>query len=156
MTEYPRVPKKRSPSDIIISKETQIAAPVETVFDVVTDLQLFVELEEGVKSVTVTSDISEGKGTTTHWVLVDQSTGENWELDEEIIYYRKPYQYAYVGSSGGKDYSGVHTLERNPDGSTHHIFNEAFHFDVDPEVYGEVVGGMVQNVKREAERRAKG
>lgn len=153
--DYPKLPEKRSQNDVIITKESDIDAPMDIVFDVVTDIELFVELEEGVKSVTITSDIKMGKGMKSHWVLEDQSTDENWELDEEIIYSKRPFQYAYIGYAGGKDYSGVHTLTKNPDGSTHHLFNEAFYFKVDPEVYGQVVGGMVANVKKEAEKRAK-
>ncbi|MBI9104194.1 MAG: SRPBCC family protein [Spirochaetales bacterium] len=152
--EYPVMPQRRSEKDVLITKESLVKAPLEIVFDVITDLKLFEELEEGVKSVTITSEIKEGKGMKSHWVLQDQSTGEAWELDEEIIYSCRPYQYAYVGYAGGKDYSGVHTLTANPDGTTSHLFNEAFYFDVDPEVYDEVVGGMVTNVKKEAEKRA--
>ena len=152
---YPTAPQKRNPNDVIISKESDIDAPMSTVFSVIEDIEYFGDLEEGVKSVTITSDIKKGKGMKSHWVLEDLSTHETWELDEEIIYYDEPNQYAYIGYAGGKDYSGVHTLTRNPDGTTHHLFNEAFYFDVDVEVYDEVVGGMVANVKKESERRAK-
>jgi uncharacterized membrane protein len=152
---YSTMPEKRNPDDVIISKERDINAPITTVFEVIEDIQAFVELEEGVKSVTITSDIKQGKGMKSHWVLEDLTTHETWELDEEIIYYDKPNQYAYVGYAGGKDYSGVHTLTENPDGTTHHMFNEAFYFDIDVGVYDGVVGGMVDNVKKWAEERAR-
>ncbi len=152
--DYPKLPELRSPENLIITKESDIDAPIDIVFDVVTDIELFIELEKNVKSVTITSDLKEGKGMKSHWVLEDQATGEDWELDEEIIYSCRPYQYAYVGYAGGKDYSGVHTLTVNPDGTTHHLFNEAFYFDIDPKIFGDIIGGMVANVKKEAELRA--
>ena len=75
-------------------------------------------------------------------------------MDEEIVHYDKPKQIAYLGfAPDGKDYAGVHNLRRNPDGTTHHVFNEMFYFDADPDALGNVVGGMVENVKAEAERR---
>jgi Polyketide cyclase / dehydrase and lipid transport len=151
---YSILPEKRKPDDVIISSESIINAPINVVFDVVTDIELFVELEKGVKSVTITSDIKEGRGMKSHWVLIDQKNGEEWDLDEEIIFSDRPYQYGYIGYAGGKDYSGVHTLTQNPDGTTHHLFNEAFYFDIDVDIYNEVVGGMVANVKKVAEERA--
>jgi len=152
---YPKLPERRTSGDVVITRESDIKAPMDIVFDVITDIQLFVELEEGVESVTIVSDIKFGKGMRSHWVLKDQNSGEKWELDEEIIYSDRPNQYAYLGiDPQGRDYSGVHTLSLNSDGTVHHLFNEAFYFDVDEAVYGEVVGGMVANVKKEAERRA--
>ena len=85
--DYPLLPEKESDNDVIITRESDINAPMDVVFDVMTDIELFVELEEGVESVTITSDIKEGKGMTSHWVLKDQKTGERWELDEEILHY---------------------------------------------------------------------
>ena len=152
---YPREPKKRTPNDVMITKESDINAPIATVFSVIEDITNFGDLEAGVKSVTITSDIKKGKGTKSHWVLEDLSTNEAWELDEEIIHYDEPYRYAFVGYGGGKDYAGVHTLRKNPDGTVHHIFNEVFYFDVDVDVYDKVVGDMVTKVKKESERRAK-
>ncbi len=151
--KYPVLPKKRTPDDVIITRESDIHAPIEIVFNVITDLELFVELEEGVESVIITSKVKEGKGMKSHWVLKDPFSGEKWELDEEIIFSDRPFQYGYVGYAGGKDYSGVHSLSLNPDGTVHHLFHEVFYFDVDEEVYGEIVGGMIANVKKEAERR---
>jgi hypothetical protein len=158
------MPELRTPHDVVISKMTDIQAPIEVVFDVITDFQLFVELEEGVKSVTILSDEGAGAGTDggtgvgtrSRWVLEDQSTGAEWTLEEEVIAYDRPRSYAYVGYAGGKDYSGVHTLTENGEGSTRHQFSEAFYFDVDRRVYEEVVSGMMHNVKKEAQRRAAG
>jgi hypothetical protein len=153
---YSPVPPKRNPDDVIITKESDINAPITTVFEVIEDIESFGDLEDGVKSVAITSDVRKGKGVKSHWVLEDLSTHEIWELDEEIIHYDRPYQYAYVGYAGGKDYSGVHTLSENPDGTTHHLFNEVFFFDIDVDVYDGVVAGLVTNVKKESERRARG
>lgn len=152
--KYSVLPEKRNTDDIIISMESTIHAPIDIVFDVITDIELFAELERGIKSVTITSDIKEGAGMKSHWILEDQITGEEWALDEEILFSDRPYQYGYIGLAGGKDYSGVHTLTENPDGSVRHQFNEAFYFDVNEAEYGDVVEGMVANVKKEAERRA--
>ncbi len=150
----PKMPELRGPDDVVISKESVINAPIDIVFDVITDFQLFVELEEKVESVTITSDITEGMGVRSRWVLTEAGTDARWELDEEVIRFRRPFQYAYVGYAGGKDYSGVHTLEELPDGTTYHVFNEAFYFDVNVAEYDRIVGGMVANVKRVAEERA--
>lgn len=152
---YPKAPEKRSESDLLVSREIDINAPLDTVFSILTDFDLFTELEEPVKSVTITSEIKEGKGLKSHWRLVDPDGGGEWSLDEEIIYYDRPNQYAYVGyGSNGKNYTGVHNLSQNADGSTHHLFNEVFHFEGDPEVYGEVLSRLLENVKKEAEKRS--
>lgn len=153
---YPKEPEIRSPRDVIISKESHIHAPITTVFEVIEDIQLFVQLEEGIRDVNIISDVKQGKGMKSRWVMEDMATHEVFEAEEEIIYYDKPYQYAYIGSSKGREYSGVHTLTENADGTTHHLFNEAFYFEIDVDVYNGVVGGMVENVKREAERRHNG
>ncbi len=146
--------QRRSPDDVVLSSERTVAAAPELVFAVVTDFELFVRLEEGVSRVTIISDHAEGVGVRSRWELVDQSTGEQWTLDEEVVSWDPPFRYAYTGNGGGKDYSGVHTLTRNPDGTTHHRFDEAFHFAVDRGVYQEVIEGLMSHVKREAERRA--
>jgi hypothetical protein len=152
---YPQVPEKRNESDLLLSKEIDINAPMDVVFMVLTDFDLFVDLEEPVRSITITSEIKEGQGLKSHWLLIDPDTGGEWTLDEEIIYYDQPRQYAYVGhGSNGKDYTGVHNLSENPDGSTHVLFNEAFHFEANPDVYGEILDTLLANVKKEAEKRA--
>lgn len=149
------IPERKNPSDVLVSKESDINAPMETVFEVIEDLELFVELEENVKKVTITSDVKKGKGLTSHWVLENPGNGDHWEVDEEIVHYDKPNQISYIGTSdSGNDYAGTHTLTCNEDGSTHLLFNEMFYFEADPQALGEVVGGMLENVKKEAERRA--
>ena len=153
--KYPEIPERKNPTDVLVSRESEVQAPPETVFEVIEDLKLFVELEENVKEVTITSEIKSGKGLTSHWVLEDPGTGERWEVDEEIVHYDKPNQIAYIGfAPDGKDYAGIHNLTKNPDGTTHHVFNEMFYFEADPDALGEVVGGMVENVRMESERRA--
>ena len=155
MMKYPEVPERKHDTDVLVSRESDVKAPMETVFEVIEDLKLFVELEENVQEVTITSDIKCGEGLTSHWVLEDPGSGEKWEVDEKIIHYDKPRQISYVGfAPDGKDYAGTHNLRENPDGTTHHVFHEMFYFDADPGALGEVVGGMVENVKKESERRA--
>jgi len=83
----------------------------------------------------------------------DPDTDEIWEADEEIVHYDKPHQYAYTGHSRGRDYAGVHTLTENPDGTTHHEFNEVFHFAAEPAAYRQTIEKMVANAKQLAERR---
>jgi hypothetical protein len=152
---YPKIPAKRIESDVLISREIDIQAPMDTVFGVLIDFELFVDLEEPVQSIGITSEIKEGKGLKSHWKLLDPHTGEPWSLDEEIISYDRPTQYAYVGhGSNGNDYTGVHNLSKNADGSTHVLFNEVFHFDADPAIYGNVLTNLLQNVKTESEKRA--
>ncbi len=153
--KYPEVPERKNPGDVLVSRESDIRAPMETVFEVIEDLKLFVELEENVREVTITSEIKRGEGLTSHWVLEDPVSGEKWEVDEKIIHYDKPRQIAYMGfAPDGKDYAGTHTLRENPGGGTHHVFHEMFYFNADPDALGDVVGGMVANVKKESERRA--
>ena len=150
---HPKVPEKRSETDLLVSKEIDIHAPLDTVFSILIDFDNFAELEEPVQKVTITSEIKEGKGLKSHWELIDPDTGELWSLDEEIIHYNRPHQYVYVGmGSNGKGYTGVHNLSQNADGSTHLEFNEVFHFDGDPDVYGEILSRLLENVKKEAER----
>lgn len=153
---YPAIPAKKHPTDKLVTKEADIAAPIETVFAVLEDIQLFVELEENVKSVTITSDVKEGVGLKSHWELFDPANGAEWFVDEEFVHYDKPNQIAYVGvNASGMDYTGVHNLSRNADGTTHLTFNEMFHFDVDDSI-DPIVEEMVANVKRESERRSGG
>ena len=153
---YPKVPEKHNESDLLVSKEIDIHAPLDTVFGVLTDFDIFADLEEPVKSVTITSEVKEGKGLKSHWQIVDPDSGGLWSLDEEIIHYDRPNQYAYVGcGSNGKNYTGVHNLSRNADGSTHLQFNEVFHFEGDPDVYGEILRRLLENVKKESEKRVK-
>ena len=153
---YPDKPEKRNESDLMVTLEIDINAPIETVFEVVEDIEIFVELEENVRQVTIVSDVKKGKGMKSHWVLEDMVNHVNWELDEEVIYYDKPRQFAYVGyNPDGKDYSGVHNLSQNPDGSTHLLFNECFHFDTEYAVQKRVISGMLENIKKVSEGRVK-
>ena len=146
-------PERKSPDDLLITKEAVINAPIETVFEVLEDIKLFVELEECVNKVTITSDIKQGKGMKSHWEMEDPGTGEHWEVDEEVVEYKKPELFSYIGNAGGKDYAGIHNLRKNPDGTTHLCFNEMFYFKADPEAMDRVVGGMIENVKKESEKR---
>jgi hypothetical protein len=151
---HPKIPERRGPDDFLVSCEADIKAPMATVFEVIEDLELFVELESNVKKVIITSEIKKGKGMKSRWLLENPETGASWELDEEIVYYKKPEQLAYVGSSpDGKDYAGAHTLGRNPDGSTHLFFAERFFFKGDPGAFRGVIDGMVANIKRISEER---
>jgi uncharacterized protein YndB with AHSA1/START domain len=151
------IPERKSAQDVLVSREIDINAPRETVFDVVVDLTLFVELEENVKKVDIVSETKEGKGLKSRWELENPSTGAHWVVHEEIVHYDKPHQYSYIGKADdGNDYAGTHTLSENEDGSTHLLFNEMFYFDADPQALGEVVSGMLHKVKQEAERRHAG
>ena len=152
--DYPKVPTKRNKDDLLTTVESDINAPMEIVFDVLTDFELFAELDGPVKKVITDPNTVKGKGYQSHWKLEDPGTGDKWELDEEILHYDRPRQYAYSGhGTNGKDYTGVHNLSRNPDGSTHHHFNEVHHFIADPAVYGKSQKGLSDKVKKEAEKR---
>jgi uncharacterized membrane protein len=154
--DYPAIPEKKHPNDKLVTKTAEIKAPIETVFGVLEDVTLFVELEENVKKVEIVSENSTGLGMKSHWELYDPATGAEWFVDEEFIYFDKPNQIAYVGvNDKGMDYTGVHNLSKNPDGSTHLEFNEMFHFDVDDAI-DEIVEGMVSNVKKASEERSGG
>jgi uncharacterized protein YndB with AHSA1/START domain len=154
--DHESVLKKSSPSDRLITKEADIAAPIETVFGVIENIELFVQLEENVRKVTITSAVQRGLGMKSHWELQDPSDGSAWYVDEEIVHYDKPHRIGYRGENAeGKSYAGVHTLSARGDGGTHLVFNEVFHFVVDDSIE-DIVGGMVANVKKESERVAGG
>lgn len=150
------IPERKNPGDVLVTKEADVEASKETVFEVLEDVKLFEELEENVKNVEIVSEVKSGKGMKSQWLLENPGTGERWEVYEEFVEYDKPNRIYYIGTaSDGNDYAGIHTLTENENGTTHHLFNEMFYFDADPEALGRVVEGMVQNVKQEAERRTK-
>ena len=150
---YPKVPAKRNDSDLLLTVERDVRAPIEVVFDVLTDFELFVELEEPVKKVITDPKLIKGKGYKSRWEMENPESGAKWSCDEEILHFERPYQYAYAGhGANGNDYTGVHTLNSNHDGSTHHEFNEVFHFDADRSVFLAVLNRLVDNVKKEAEK----
>ena len=147
--------EKKDPTNLQLKVEIDIDAPIAIVFDVITDLELFQELEPIAQSVTITSDIKQGVGTKSHWVVVDPFTKEQVENDEEIIYYDPPYQYGFKVLSGNQMSKGAHTLLENNDGTTHLHLCETFYFTVDPQAYREVIEELVKNIKRVAEKRFK-
>ncbi len=148
------IPEKRNSDDLIVVKEAHIQAPADVVFSVLEDLSLFVELEENVRSVEITSEIQKGVGMTSHWELEDPLTGESWSVDEKVTAYNPPHLFSYSGrAADGKDYAGTHALQQMEDGSTLLRFTEVFYFPGDAESLNRVVGGMVDNVKKTAEKR---
>lgn len=149
----PREPPGRGSGDLRVHVESEVAAPITTLFEVIEDLELFASLEANTTSVIVTSSHQRGLGVRSRWTALDPENGEEKTFDEEIVHYDKPHQYAYVGGGEGWDYAGVHTLSKNPDGTTHHEFNEIFHFEADRAHFEAAVNGMVTNAKIEAERR---
>ncbi|MDC7235855.1 MAG: SRPBCC family protein [Spirochaetales bacterium] len=150
-----KMPVRRSADDLYVVIEEHINAPVEVVFSVVEDLQLFVELEENVKKVTITSEIEKGLGLKTSWELYHPDSGASWFVDEEIVYYDSPRRYAYEGySPDGKNYAGLHNLSPTDDGGTNLRFEEYFYFSTDEHAMTEIVRGMVNNVKKAAELKA--
>lgn len=151
-----KLPDRKSSDDVYVVVEAEIDAPKEVVFSVVEDLQLFVELEENVKKVTITSDIKKGLGLKTSWELYHPDTKDSWFVDEEIIYYDPPHRYGYDGKSpDGKDYAGIHTLSTLENGKTKLKFEEYFYFPISRDEITEVIAGMVSNVKKASEERAR-
>lgn len=151
---HPKIYPKSNPDDVVLCRETDIQAPITTVFDVATDLELFAELDPPVQSVKITSEIKKGKGVKTHWIAISDYSNKQIEWDEEIIHYERPNQYAFRVTDGEEVYEGVHTLTSNPDGSTHIMFCETYHFKADSEKFGKTLEGLLNNIKNEAERRA--
>ncbi|MHA1839715.1 MAG: SRPBCC family protein [Candidatus Ranarchaeia archaeon] len=151
---FPKQYPKTNPDDVVLCRETVINAPITVVFDVVTDLELFAEIDPPVESVTITSDIRKGKGVTSHWVAISTQSNKKIEWDEEIIYYDRPHQYAFRVTEGEEVYEGVHTLTENPDGTTHIMFCETYHFKADVDKFADVLEHLLANVKRVAEERA--
>ena len=149
---YPRVPPNPD-DDLAVRIVSEVTAPRSTVFEVIEDLELFSSLETNTTEVEYETEHRRGLGVKTRWTMRDPESGETWESHEEIVHYDPPHQYAYRGAAEGRDYSGVHTLTENADGTTRHEFNEVFHFDADPPTYEAAVAELIANAKREAERR---
>jgi hypothetical protein len=151
-----RLPGRKSPDDLYVVVEADIDAPMDIVFSVVEDQQLFVELEENVRSVTINSEIRKGLGMKSSWELYHPDTMESWFVDEEIVYYDSPRRYAYDGASpDGKNYAGIHNLTDLGGNRTHLKFEEYFYFSISEKEITEVVSGMVANVKKASESRSK-
>jgi uncharacterized membrane protein len=125
------------------------------IFDVITDLELFAELDPPVVSCEITSEKKRGVGVTSHWVAISDHLSKRIEWDEEIIHYEPPRQYAFRVVQGEEVYEGVHTLTENSDGTVTDEFWETFHFAVDTSKAQKNNDGLLRNVKREAEARAK-
>ena len=155
---YPKIPVKKNPDDVFLSREIDINAPIEVVFDVLANPSNFVEIEPIVDKVTIISDIKRGKGVISRWELHDPATNEKFTVEEETIHFEPPYQLAYAsfGGSGKQGYTGVNTLSVSPEGSTHYEVNEVLHFKADPVAYGEVLDKLQANTKTVSERQAKG
>jgi uncharacterized membrane protein len=131
-----------------------IGAPIGVVFDVVTDLELFAELDPPVLSCEITSENKRGVGVTSHWVAISDDLSKRIEWDEEIIHFEAPHQYAFRVTQGEEVYEGVHTLTENADGTVVIEFWETFHFAVDASRRQHSIDELLSNVKREAEARA--
>lgn len=154
MVPIPRIPPKKDPKDKQLCGQIDIQAPIETVFEVITDLELFAELDPPVLSCIITSAIKKGVGVTSHWVALSDHSKKRIEWDEEIIHYEPPNQYSFQVTQGEEVYEGVHTLSINPDHSVRNEFCETFHFSIDVEKAQKNIDDLLVNVKREAEKRA--
>lgn len=151
----PKAPEKKNPDDVLVSATIDINAPIELVFKIVSNPLEVVDLEEIVHQVSIISEQKQGVGTQTRWVSQDFEANKEVEYIEEIYHYEPPYQMAYRVISGPRFYGGVHTLSKNPNGSTHHEFHEAFHFPGDEAELQAIVQENVDNVKQIAEQRYK-
>ena len=151
----PKIPEKKNPDDIVVSAFVDIDAPIEFVFKIVGNPLEVVDLEDIVHQVSIISDIKQGVGTQTKWVNQDFETEKEVVYIEEIYHYEPPHQMAYRVTSGPQYYTGIHTLSTNPDGTTHHEFNEVFHFPGKHDELQAIVEENVNNVKRIAEQRYK-
>ena len=148
-----KIPAKKHPSDVITSASVDIDAPIDLVFTIVGNPLEVVDLEDIVHQVSIVSEQKQGKGTQTRWVSRDFETDKEVVYVEEIYHYEPPVQMAYRVISGPQFYSGTHTLSTNPDGTTHHEFNEVFHFPGNYDELLTIVQENVQSVKRLAEKR---
>jgi len=153
---FPRVPPKADPNDRQLSSTIAVRAPIGVVFDVLTDIELFAELDPPVLSCEITSQVKRGLGVTSHWVAISDDLSKHIEWDEEVIHYESPHQYAFRVTQGDEMYEGVHTLTDDSDGSVTIEFWETFHFAVDAVKRQQSIDGLLANVKREAETRATG
>ena len=150
---FPRVLPKTDPSDRQLFSTITISAPIGVVFDVITDLELFAELDPPVLSCEITSESKRGVGVTSHWVAISDDLSKRIEWDEEIIHWETPHQYAFRVTQGEEVYEGVHTLTKNADGTVTIEFWETFHFAVDALKRQQSIDQLLSNVKREAETR---
>ncbi|MBI4884769.1 MAG: SRPBCC family protein [Actinobacteria bacterium] len=152
--QFPRVLPKSDPSDQQLFSSVNIRAPIDVVFEVITDLELFAELDPPVLSCEITSEHRRGVGVTSHWVAISDDLSKQIEWDEEIIQHESPHQYAFRVTQGDEVYEGVHTLTANSDGTVTDEFWETFHFAVDASKRQQSIDGLLENAKREAEARA--
>ena len=153
---FPRMLPKTNPSDPQLFSTVTISAPIRVVFDVITDLELFAELDPPVLSCEITSQHKRGLGVTSHWVAISDDQSKQIEWDEEIIHYLSPHQYAFRVTQGEEVYEGVHTLTENADATVTIEFWETFHFAVDVSKRQQSIDALLNNTKREAEARARG
>jgi uncharacterized membrane protein len=133
----------------------RICAPEDVVFDVITDLELFAELDPPVLSCEITSKQKRGVGVTSHWVAISDHSSKRIEWDEEITHYESPHQYAFRVTRGEEVYEGVHTLTKNADGTVTNEFCETFHFAIDIPKAQKTIDDLLENVKRLAEARTR-
>ena len=149
----PKVPAKKHPTDVLTTASVDIDAPIDKVFIIVGNPLEVVDLEDIVHDVSIVSEQKQGVGTQTRWVSQDFDTDKEVVYIEEIYHYEPPVQMAYRVTSGPQYYTGIHTLSTNPDGTTHHEFNEMFHFPGNYDELLAIVKENVHNVKRIAEER---
>ena len=144
-----------SPGDQQTCGRLNIRAPVGVIFDVITDLELFAELDPPVLSCEITSTRKRGVWVTSHWVAISNHSLKRIEWDEEMIHYDPPHQYAFRVTEGDEVYEGMHTLTENLDGSVTSEFCETYHFPIDVAKAQKNIDALLANVKRVAEARAK-
>ena len=149
----PKIPAKKHPSDVVTSASIDIDAPINLVFSIIGNPLEVINLEDIVHQVSIISERKQGKGTKTRWVSRDFETGKEAVYIEEIYHYEPPFQMAYRVISGPQFYTGIHTLSKNPDGTTLHEFNEVFHFPGNYDELLAIIQQNVHNVKRIAEKR---
>ena len=155
MVSYPRMLPKKEPSDVQLCGKLEIQAPIGVVFEVITDLELFAEIDPPVLSCEITSEKKRGVGVTSHWVAISDHSLKRIEWDEEMIHYNPPRQYAFRVTSGEEVYEGVHTLTTKPDGTVSNEFCETFHFPVKIDKAQKNIDDLLANIKQVAEQRAK-
>ncbi len=99
--------------DVRVSK--QIAAPIDVVFDVFSDITQIEDRIDGISKVEILSDVSSGVGT--RWRETRVMFGREATEEMEISALTLNQSYEVVASSHGMDYHSIYTFKEQGDGT---------------------------------------
>ena len=98
------------------SMSVEVAAPLERVFDVFSDIARAEERIEGIKSLEILSDVKSGKGL--RWRETRVMFGKEATEEMEITAFDRPRSYVVEAESHGTHYRSLFTFEELSSSST--------------------------------------